>query len=641
MVGRITTKGDRALRSNIARRLFSLNGSGISIGVISDSFDAKHKAAIDVATGDLPGPQNPNGYKLPVRVLKDTSRGDDEGRAILQIVHDIAPGARLLFSTVSNATESAFAKAVRSLANAGADIILDDLGIPTTLFQDGILASTITHLVNRGILYFSAIGNDDSRSYQSSFRAGATFSYGGVQYEAHDFDASTGVDLFQDIERFQDAPIDLLLGWDQPNGNVTTDLELFLVDRPQLPGQGGTVLATATAPAQQMQNPLKELDYEASFGRSLYLVIARRLTQPDSPAPSLFQWISTANDADSLNRYQYVNDGSGGGATVYGQPNARGAIAIGAIPVRQTPAFGGKMPQVETFSSRGGTPILFDSQGNRLPVPEVRQKPELVAPDRVSTTVSGFDWFSGTSAAVPHAAAVAALMLQRAGGRRKLTPAQVLVALQSTAIALGPSGNFSSGAGLVRADAAVLQSFRSKTSGTRHRDRIQGKAGANNLYGLSGNDRISGAAGYDAIFGGNGNDQLSGNAGNDYIQGGAGYDTLLGNSGADYLVGGSGRDTLIGDDGNDRLDGGTGKNLLLGGQGSDRFILNLNGFAIIQDFQPDYDTLKLPANVTVAQLNLVRQSGNTLVQFHAQTLAKLNGIAPNELAETQPFQGMS
>src|SRR5207245_5555047 len=59
-----------------------------------------------------------------------------------------------------------------------------------------------------------------------------------------------------------------------------------------------------------------------------------------------------------------------------------------------------------------------------------------------------------TSAAAPHAAAVAALILEAAP---TVTPAQVLAALQSTARDMGPAGfDNDSGFGLIQADAALL-----------------------------------------------------------------------------------------------------------------------------------------------------------------------------------------
>ncbi|NJR64295.1 MAG: hypothetical protein HC772_01530 [Leptolyngbyaceae cyanobacterium CRU_2_3] len=96
--------------------------------MISDSYNAQSGATTDVTTGELPGRKNPKGYTQPVRVLQDTlGLRTDEGRAMLQIIHDVAPGAELLFHSTGN-TEEDFAVAVNALVQAGADIIVDDIG---------------------------------------------------------------------------------------------------------------------------------------------------------------------------------------------------------------------------------------------------------------------------------------------------------------------------------------------------------------------------------------------------------------------------------------------------------------------------------------------------------------------------------
>lgn len=626
------------MRAQIARRNFHLDGRGIKIGVISDSFNQLGGADEDVASGDLPGRNNPFGYKKPVKVLKESKAGTDEGRAMLQIINDIAPGAELLFHTAydsrTGVTESSFAAAVRALVSAGADIIVDDIGFSTTLFQDGLTAQTVTEVTNQGVAYFSAVGNDSSRSYEDTFRPSNTFSFRGIVYEAHDFDPGSGVDLFQDISLDVGASIAPLLGWDQPIGKISSDMELFLVPAAQLPTTDAEVLALSTTLfSEGIEQPLEQLSYNALSSQTAYLVIARRV-DPTAPTTQV-KWVSTANSADSNVVYEYVN-GAGERSTIYGQPNAKGAIAVGAVQVRKTPLFGVNPPVLDEFSTRGGTPILFDTAGNRLSTPEIRQKPEIVGPNGVETTfepLSGFNPFFGTSAAAPHVAAVAALLLQRAGGPNRLSPAQLLQIMQRTAIPLDPAGNFRSGAGLVQADAAALEAYGNRIEGTNGRDRLQGLDTADNILGLAGPDRLNGQKGFDALFGGGSNDAINGNAGNDYLLGEAGNDRLVGNQGDDVLLGNQGRDRLTGGKGDDLLVGGAGNNTLRGNQGQNTFVIFREGLAIVQDFQVGRDQLGLSGNLRFSQLQFSQQGDNLLIQSRGKSLARLIGVTEVAAAE--------
>jgi len=100
-VGVVDTEGDRSMLTDRIRNTLGFDGSGVKIGILSNSYDALGGAAASVAAGDLPGPGNPNGFTQPVQVLKDLNlTGDgpiDEGRAMAEIIHDVAPGAELFF----------------------------------------------------------------------------------------------------------------------------------------------------------------------------------------------------------------------------------------------------------------------------------------------------------------------------------------------------------------------------------------------------------------------------------------------------------------------------------------------------------------------------------------------------------------
>ncbi len=251
-VGLTDTQGDVAQRSDEARAGFGVDGSGITVGVLSDSYDTSGafeiRAADDVASGDLPGLTNPLGYTTPVNVLQDFAGGTiDEGRAMLQIVHDVAPGANLAFHTALEG-QAGFANGIIDLATeAGADVIVDDIiYFAEPMFQDGIIAQAVDQVVNMGVPYFSAAFNNNRTSYQSSFVASGELGPSGGQL--HDFDPSGAVDAFQQVTIAPGSSVILSFQWDDPFASVSggpgaaSDLDIYLLDAPN---PAGDVLAAS------------------------------------------------------------------------------------------------------------------------------------------------------------------------------------------------------------------------------------------------------------------------------------------------------------------------------------------------------------------------------------------------------------
>ena len=147
------------------------------------------------------------------------------------------------------------------------------------------------------------------------------------------------------------------------------------------------------------------------------------------PTPGMIKYINFTDGAPNMGSVAFATNSG----TNIGHANAAGMAAVGAAAYSNTPRFGVSPPVLESFSSDGGTPLLFADNGTRLASPLDLHKVDFVAPDGVSTTVSGFSSFYGTSAAAPHAAGVAALLKQY---RSSLTPTQIYADLKNTAIAM-------------------------------------------------------------------------------------------------------------------------------------------------------------------------------------------------------------
>jgi hypothetical protein len=450
--GLVTSQGDRAMRADIARTTFGVNGAGVTVGVLSDSFDCQGGAAGDVANGDL----------SPVNLLQDDpgcASGTDEGRAMLQIVHDVAPGASLAFATAEGG-QANFANNILNLKAAGAKVIVDDVGyFAEPMFQDGIIAQAVDTVVAQGVTYFSAAGNSARQAYDHAFVAGTSYAAGALGNPlflggtAHNFNPGGTEDNFQKFTIPANRSFVLSLQWDSPFFSVSgtgtpTDLDIYVLNDPPT-----TVLFGVTTNNITSGDPVEVMFVNCSSATPCTgnLMIVKH----SGPNPGRFKYI--VQQAPTINILEYgTNSG-----TIYGHPNAAGAIAVGAAFYQQTPAFGVIPAVLESFSSSGTTPILFTPGG--APTSDARaSKPEVVAPDGANTTFffagvnpdgDAFPNFFGTSAAAPHAAGVAALMLDAIPG---LTPAQIRSTLENTALDMGAPGfDTDSGFGLIQADAAL------------------------------------------------------------------------------------------------------------------------------------------------------------------------------------------
>src|SRR5262245_54782632 len=458
-VGSVASQGDHAMRSDIARNTFAVDGSVISVGALSDSFNCLGGAAADMSSGDLPA----------VKVIQEISicaQAADEGRAILQIVHDVAPGASLSFASAFNG-QAAFASNILALAAAGAKVMVDDvIYFAEPMFQDGIIAQAVDSVVAMGTAYFSAAGNGARRSYQSAVRPGDSFAPGAIPSApgapaffggtAHNFSSNVGRDHFQSITIPAFTRVVFSFQWDSPFFTVSgspgaqNDLDIYVLNSSATEILAGSIFDNLGNDAVE----IVEFTNSEATPVTVNLMIVSFFGIPPGLMKYVYFGPATLNESDTQS------------STIFGHANAVGAEAVGAARYSNTPAFNVFPPILESFSSSGATPILFDLSGNRLSTPDPRsQKPEIIAPDGVDTTFfgsdtdgTGFPNFFGTSAAVPHAAGVAALLLQ---AEPSLTPLQLYQRLENTAIDIGAPGfDNDSGFGFIQAEKALATALK-------------------------------------------------------------------------------------------------------------------------------------------------------------------------------------
>lgn len=483
--GEVVSEGDQQLKAAEARGTFSFDGSGIKVGILSDSFDQATEAADgsgkvattaldDVESGDLPGVgdppgpgDNPCGDLTPVEDLEDDTGASeeedtDEGRAMAQIVHDLAPKADIAFASAFNG-EGAFANNIGKLAAAGAEVIADDVFyLEEPYFQDGPVAVAVDEAVNgvAGATYFSAAGNNslvDAEGRQigswetSKYRDTGSCPPAVEELEATnclDFDPGSQTDRTFGIKVARGATLTVDLQWDEPWLGVGTDLDAFLLN-----SSGNLIASAGDNNVDISQKPLEVLDWSNESGsqRTVQLVINRF----SGDSPRLKFGLIENGFGVSGTEYPRSSGEDVVGPTIFGHSGTAAAISVGAVPYD-------KSSVVETYSSRGPVrhdfgPVVGTEKAAPLVVPEILSKPDIAATDcGLTTFFARFEeggWrFCGTSAAAPHAAAVAALML---GAEPAAPPAEIKAALQESAVEVSAGDPCSVGAGLVEAVGAI------------------------------------------------------------------------------------------------------------------------------------------------------------------------------------------
>lgn len=164
----------KATGIDVLRDVYGLDGEGVTIGVLSDSFNTAE--TFDISGNIDTYATNIADSYLPsdIEILQDYNGPDatDEGRAMSQLIHAIAPEADIAFYTSEGGVD-VFTQGILALADAGADIIVDDRSyVPSSIpdtppnFLDleppnGSVNQAIDAVVEQGVSYFTDAGNNN------------------------------------------------------------------------------------------------------------------------------------------------------------------------------------------------------------------------------------------------------------------------------------------------------------------------------------------------------------------------------------------------------------------------------------------------------------------------------------------------
>jgi len=363
---------------------YGYTGSGVNVAVIDVGFDQLNNAI--------------NNNELPNNVVKIDCTGAscvstnfssetaEHGTAVAEIVYDMAPGANLYLIKVDDTLDLWDAKDYA--ISHGIKIINHSLVVLNSNFYDGecynnnAVCSANDAYAN-GILWVNAIGNEAARHYEASF-------VDSIGWHDENIEISVNVN----------DTISVYLTWDAwPT--TSQDYNFYLYN------SSSTLVASSENPQTGTQEPIEEISYIVpSNGAGIYDLRIQKISATSNHQLELYSLYHDLSPAVAVAR-----------SSLLSPADADGAMAVGAIDQ----ALWTTGPQ-ETSSSRG-------------PTNDGRIKPDICGPDNVSNFIYGH--FAGTSAASPHVAGAAALILSR---YKSYNVSQLWECLTASAIDMGSSG---------------------------------------------------------------------------------------------------------------------------------------------------------------------------------------------------------
>ncbi len=415
--GSVTSRAAQAMRATIPINSQSLDGSGLKIGIVSDSF-AQTMNVRDSNTTPAKGqagvlrnsiPQDSGDLPDSITILNDRSEGVDEGAAMAELVHDIAPAAEIYFHSAGR-SRTEMAGAIDALCEAGVDVIVDDvLFLFETVYQDDRVALAAQRCVEGGAAYFAAAGNDGEYGHR--------FEYNDINPAVDDNDASpsgndlhnwsaSGSDAFMRITIPAAQKVYIILNWNQPGDGVPgssgaeIDLDLYVtasdsvnslsVNSNNFVDRGANFQGSTGSPSGE---PVEFVYLETgSTSETYYLAVEHKKgSQSDIPqasgVPLEFRLLYTGGDISSA---EYPFNGS----TTWGHVLEKSVIAIAAVPWWESPEyeparFETRNIDPEPFTAVGGAQyVQFNSNADYQP--EERIAPQFAAVDGNNNTLRVF-----------------------------------------------------------------------------------------------------------------------------------------------------------------------------------------------------------------------------------------------------------
>ncbi|MPY99823.1 MAG: hypothetical protein GEU97_17880 [Actinophytocola sp.] len=405
-----------------------IDGTGVDVGVVSDGVQ---NLAAAQAQNELPD----------VTVLDAGS--NDEGTAMLEIVHDMAPGAGLLFDGTGGGTVN-HVNSLNNLVANDADVVTEDIPFDAEpAFQQGFVAAAGEAIASSGVPIHSSAGNQ-ARRHAARVPAtgtgagpdGSSGPYSGCTYDpANAVAIAPGGDTTFDVSLGNNARF--TLQWSEPRAVFPsagqggfTDIDMFVMDASLTQCLGESIAVQGDGEG----DTIEQVVVGGMNGTNAKIVVEVFGTSSAVAAPLIDLRWRGAGATDTPTRAGSLNPD----ANYTGLASSSAALNAQAAGALENFSSGGPAQLVTTTQCAGGgagpcTGVAGSST--------TATAPTWSAADNVSVSgVGGFGSpFAGTSAAAPHAAGCDALLRDELNDAAA-PPATTNALLASTAVDIDSPG---------------------------------------------------------------------------------------------------------------------------------------------------------------------------------------------------------
>ena len=415
----------------------SVGGNGVRVAIVDGGFG---NLSAETANGDLP-----SGLTVTTNYCgTDPNTGVDStehGTAVTEIVHQMAPSARLYLYCVSDSV--GFQAAESQIENAGIKIVNSSLAFPGDsrgdgTGPDGSTAQTVARARKAGILWVQSAGNNGVDHWGGTLArdpvAPALTLLNPAEPHTSLDDDTANTDI---VDVFAGNSGLAVLQWDRwPTSTLLLRLTVQAFDPHTGDLIGNPIVATQSPGSRPVLSI--NLDNTAGTDELSYLV---SIGLPGGTIPAVRFDLSYWGAVDPSDYASSYPTSTGAMSSITEPASSPYVLAVGAADAGTGPdtCFGDttSAEPLESYSSRG-------------PTIDGRIKPDLVGYDGTTSNLSEDNPFCGTSAAAPHVTGAAALV---SAANPALDASQIQALLEDRAGTAAPSNT--AGHGLLQLGATT------------------------------------------------------------------------------------------------------------------------------------------------------------------------------------------